>query len=53
MDKELIEAIGDNHISTSVETPLLLHAFEKADDEKIIPCNCYKMVNIFSRFIIS
>jgi len=35
MNKELIEAIGDNHISTSVETPLLPDAFEKSDEEKI------------------
>lgn len=35
MNKELIETIGDNHISTSVETPLLPNAFEKGDDEKI------------------
>ncbi|MEO1022187.1 MAG: GTP cyclohydrolase I FolE [Bacteroidota bacterium] len=35
MNKEQIEAIGDNHISTSVETPLLPDAFEKSDEEKI------------------
>ncbi|MCG8372427.1 MAG: GTP cyclohydrolase I FolE [Balneolales bacterium] len=35
MNKELIEAIGDSHISTSAETPLLPNAFEKSDDEKI------------------
>ncbi len=35
MNKELFEAIGDNHISTSAETPLLPNAFEKSDDEKI------------------
>jgi GTP cyclohydrolase I len=27
--------IGDNHISTSVETPLVPNAFDKSDDEKI------------------
>lgn len=35
MDKEQIEIIGDNHISSGVETPLLPTAFEKSDDEKI------------------
>ena len=35
MDRKLIEAIGDNHISTSADTPLLSNAFEKSDDEKI------------------
>ena len=27
--------IGDNHILTSVETPLVANAFDKSDDEKI------------------
>lgn len=38
MKKELIESaenIGDNHISTSVDTPMLPTAFDKSDDEKI------------------
>lgn len=35
MNRESIEAIGDNHISTSADTPLLSNAFEKSDDEKI------------------
>lgn len=35
MDKEQIEIIGDNHISSGVETPLLPTAFEKSDGEKI------------------
>lgn len=35
MNKEQIEIIGDNHISSSIETPMLLNAFEKSDDEKI------------------
>lgn len=35
MDKENIEIIGDNHISSSVETPLRDDAFETSDDEKI------------------
>ena len=29
MNRKLIEAIGDNHISTSADTPLLSNAFEK------------------------
>jgi len=32
---ENIEAIGDNHLSTNVETPLRSGAFDKTDDEKI------------------
>lgn len=35
MNKEQIEIIGDNHISSNVETPLLSTAFDKSDDEKI------------------
>ena len=35
MDKEQIEIIGDNHISTNIETPLHPEAFEKSDTEKI------------------
>lgn len=35
MDKNKIEIIGDNHISTSVETPLRADAFDKTDEEKI------------------
>ncbi len=35
MDKKDIEIIGNNHISTSVETPMLSNAFDKSDDEKI------------------
>lgn len=35
MNKEQIETIGDNHISSNVETPLLPTAFDKSDDEKI------------------
>jgi GTP cyclohydrolase I len=35
MDKKSIEVLGDNHISTNVETPLRSDAFEKSDDEKI------------------
>ncbi|PQJ78241.1 GTP cyclohydrolase I FolE [Polaribacter porphyrae] len=35
MDKKSIEILGDNHISTSVETPLRSDAFDKSDVEKI------------------
>lgn len=35
MDKEKVELMGDNHISSSVKTPLLPTAFDKSDDEKI------------------
>lgn len=35
MDEKQIELIGDNHISTSIETPMLPSAFDKTDDEKI------------------
>ncbi|MCK5824432.1 MAG: GTP cyclohydrolase I FolE [Ichthyobacteriaceae bacterium] len=31
---ELIESIGDNHIGTSVDTPMRDDAFDKSDDEK-------------------
>lgn len=32
---EQIETIGDNHISTNIETPMRSDAFAKSDDEKI------------------
>jgi len=35
MKHKEIELIGDNHISTSVETPMRENAFNKSDDEKI------------------
>jgi GTP cyclohydrolase I len=35
MDKNQIESIGDNHVSTSVETPILSNAFEKSEETKI------------------
>ncbi|NMH86893.1 GTP cyclohydrolase I FolE [Flavivirga sp. Y03] len=35
MDKEHIEIIGNNHMASSVETPLRLDAFDKSDNEKI------------------
>ena len=34
-DKEHIEIVGDNHISSNVETPLREDAFLKSDDAKI------------------
>lgn len=34
-DDELMEEMGDNHISTSVDTPMVAGAFDKSDDEKI------------------
>ena len=35
MDKKQIENIGDNHISSNVNTPLRADAFVKSDEEKI------------------
>lgn len=35
MDKELLEQIGDNHVGTSMDTPMREDAFEKSDAEKI------------------
>lgn len=35
MDKNKVEILGDNHIATSVETPLRADAFKKSDEEKI------------------
>ena len=35
MNTQEIEYIGDCHISSSVETPLLANAFDKPDEEKI------------------
>ncbi len=32
----LIDEIGDNHVSTSVDTPMRADAFVKTDDEKIV-----------------
>lgn len=31
----LIDDMGDNHVSTSVDTPMVANAFEKTDEEKI------------------
>lgn len=35
MNKENVESMGDNHVGTSVETPLRADAFDKSDEEKI------------------
>jgi GTP cyclohydrolase IA len=35
-DKELFEILGDNHQSTSAETPMRIDAFDKTDEEKMI-----------------
>lgn len=35
MDKKQIDIIGDNHISSSTDTPMLPNAFDKSDAEKI------------------
>ena len=35
MEKEQLELIGDNHISTNIETPLRDDAFVKSDQQKI------------------
>ena len=35
MNKSEIELLGDNHISTNIDTPLREDAFEKSDEEKI------------------
>ena len=37
MDKLEMELLGDNHISTSTETPLRKDAFEKTDAQKSRP----------------
>ncbi|WP_299433250.1 GTP cyclohydrolase I FolE [uncultured Maribacter sp.] len=34
-NKEQVDITGDNHISSSIETPLTANAFDKSDDEKI------------------
>ncbi len=34
-EDELLEEMGDNHISTSIDTPMLDTAFDKSEDEKI------------------
>ena len=41
MNKEQIELIGDNHISTNINTPLLNSAFDKTDEEKIVSIQKY------------
>ena len=48
MNKEHLEIIGDNHVSSNVETPLLENAFDKSDEEKI---NSIQISNIiFNKF---
>lgn len=34
-DDDLIDEMGDNHVSTSIDTPMVENAFEKSDAEKI------------------
>ena len=41
MNKEEIELIGDNHVATNVETPMVSNAFDKSDDEKIANIQFY------------
>jgi len=41
INKEQIELIGDNHISTNINTPLLNSAFDKTDEEKIASIQKY------------
>ena len=41
MNKEHLEIIGDNHVSSNVETPLLENAFDKSDEEKINSIQIY------------
>ena len=35
MDRNQMEQLGDNHIATSIETPITVDAFEKSEDDKI------------------
>lgn len=35
MNKEQIELLGDDHVATSIETPMAADAFDRTDDEKI------------------
>jgi len=41
MNENKIEILGDNHISTSVDTPLRADAFKKSDEEKIASIQHY------------
>ena len=44
-DEIQIEIEGDNHVMTSIETPMLPNAFEKTDDEKIkIIQDCFAVI---------
>ncbi|WP_422858744.1 GTP cyclohydrolase I FolE [Flagellimonas sp. S174] len=46
MEKSQIELLGDNHIATSVKTPMRADAFERSDEEKIenIQSHFYKIM---------
>ena len=46
MDKSQIELLGDNHIATSVKTPMRADAFDRSDEEKIenIQSHFYKIM---------
>ena len=35
IEKIQLELEGDNHMMTSIETPMLDNAFDKTDDEKV------------------
>jgi GTP cyclohydrolase IA len=41
MNEETADTLGDNHIGTSVETPLRADAFDKSDDDKIESISFY------------
>jgi GTP cyclohydrolase I len=41
MEKEEIELLGDNHVLTSISTPLRSDAFDKSADEKIVTIQHY------------
>ncbi len=34
--EEMIEEMGDSHISTSIDTPMVKNAFDKSDEEKMV-----------------
>ena len=44
-EKIQIELEGDNHVMTSIETPMLPNAFDKSDEEKIeIIQDCFAVI---------
>ena len=44
-EKIQIELEGDNHVMTSIETPMVSNAFDKSDDEKIeIIQDCFAVI---------